>query len=77
MRAEGAYAQKCGGNAVMVCYVWWVSLLACCFPEQLAVAGIPRKKSLPPSVSTVDKPGISRWLNLVATAEVLGKGRTM
>lgn len=63
----------------MVCYVWWVSFLACCFPEQLllAVASIPRKKSLPPSVSIVDKPGISRWLNPVATAEVLGKGRTM
>lgn len=79
MGAEGAYAEKCGGNAVMVHYVRWVHFLACCFPEQLplAVASIPRRKPLRPSVSTMDEPGISRWLNPVATAEMLGKGRAV
>lgn len=78
MGTEGAYVQKCGGNAVMVHYVWWVHF-ACCFLEQLplAIASIPRRGSLPPSVSTMDKPGISRCLNPVATAEVRGKGRAM
>lgn len=72
MRAKGAYAQKCRGNEVMVRNVWWVHFLACYFRKQLPLAtlSIPRRKSLLPSGSTVEEPGISRWRNPVATAVV-------